>query len=256
MPLFQPAYVLRNPGVRNGHHRSQTRACDRAPSLIAEVKPSVSIAARALSPVPCRATRLTLDRVVGESLSHSKQPLASLLQSYSHPIFRIGPCQLFPSDDCSVYRVRNVCCVGAFFIRLFEISAALGDAELNRFDLHHAHCVFNENYPGALALIFHLREYPRHCVEHFPFNLGYCQKGSTLELPNAEAMLVRTVLWVYGDRHLYLLRGEREPFGTLYESEFGEQLADFFYFDGNKSQRLRGETINRGLHVVPFARKY
>ncbi len=47
---------------------------------------------------------------------------------------------------------------------------------LNRFDLFHAHMFLRG---GRLGLLFHCAEYPGEC-SHFPVNLGYCQRCTTL----------------------------------------------------------------------------
>ena len=50
---------------------------------------------------------------------------------------------------------------------------------LSRWDLFHAHA-FRSWRDGKLGLLFHAKEYPQQC-EAFPYNLGFCQRGSTLQ---------------------------------------------------------------------------
>lgn len=50
---------------------------------------------------------------------------------------------------------------------------------LSRWDLFHAHA-FRSWRDGKLGLLFHAKEYPQHC-EAFPYNLGFCQRGSSLQ---------------------------------------------------------------------------
>jgi len=49
---------------------------------------------------------------------------------------------------------------------------------LSRWDLFHAHA-FRSWDDGKLGLLFHAKEYPQEC-EAFPYNLGFCQRGSSL----------------------------------------------------------------------------
>lgn len=50
---------------------------------------------------------------------------------------------------------------------------------LSRWDLFHAHA-FRSWRDGKLGLLFHAKEYPQEC-EAFPYNLGFCQRGSSLK---------------------------------------------------------------------------
>lgn len=176
-------------------------------------------------------------------------PFEKILEPYSHPILRLGSCQLFPADDCNARRVRShhLC---LYMKSLFRTAAYLSDSRLSRYDLHHAHLYFNHS-EGILGLVFHAREYPAFDDNLFPFALGYCQKGSDLFLESECDMEQRTVLWIFGQENMVLLEAPaRWPFGTIYESELGRAMADIYFFEsrfGNK-----GECLNRGLHVVPF----
>lgn len=183
--------------------------------------------------------------IVGERF-----PLDRLLQSYSHAVYRIGACQLFPSDRCDARRVCDFL-VEQFFCSLFRHAAHVAGARLSRFDLYHAHMYFDPQ-SKLWGLLFHAKEYPAYCEDTFPYCLGFCQVGSDLKLEREEDMQQRSVLWVYGEEKLILLESwGRLPFGTVYETEFGIPLADVFFFDSRFGKKADG--LNRGLHVVPYA---
>lgn len=62
---------------------------------------------------------------------------------------------------------------------------------LDRFDLFHAHFFYSK--ANKLGLLFHAAEFPAHC-DAFPYFLGYCQQGSTLEYTEAR-MDFRNYVW-------------------------------------------------------------
>ncbi|PXF42165.1 hypothetical protein BWQ96_08085 [Gracilariopsis chorda] len=128
-----------------------------------------------------------------------------------------------------------------FLMDLFERVAFICDARLTRFDLFHAHLFFNGEH-NALGVLFHAKEYPAR-NEQMPYDLGYCQRGSDLEVC-CTSMKRRNVVWVFGQTGLALIEPfARAPFFTVFEDEFGVSVADFFYFTSG---------VNQGLHVVPF----
>lgn len=47
---------------------------------------------------------------------------------------------------------------------------------------------------GGLGLLFHAKEYPRYCPSTFPYSLGLCQLGSTLEV-DQRAMDTRNLVY-------------------------------------------------------------
>lgn len=176
-------------------------------------------------------------------------PFASLLEPYSHIVYRVGACQLFPADDCKARRFRSYE-LAMYFVSLFETAAIMSESQLSRYDLHHAHMYFDSSR-GILGLLFHTREYPSFDEHEFPFNLGYCQQMSTLAIESEKDMGCRTVLLTFGGNCLVLLDGpDRAPFGTIYESEFGRAVADIYYFESRFGSKDEG--LNRGLHVVPY----
>ena len=63
---------------------------------------------------------------------------------------------------------------------------------LSRWDLFHAHA-FRSWRDGKLGLLFHAKEYPQEC-EAFPYNLGFCQRGSSLRY-DTQGMDFRNLLF-------------------------------------------------------------
>ncbi|KAI9121851.1 hypothetical protein K1719_007241 [Acacia pycnantha] len=51
---------------------------------------------------------------------------------------------------------------------------------LNRYDLFHGH-LFLAVDSGRLAILFHAKEYPECDNEVFPYNMGFCQRGSKVK---------------------------------------------------------------------------
>ncbi|KAK9146936.1 hypothetical protein Sjap_006839 [Stephania japonica] len=81
---------------------------------------------------------------------------------------------------------------------LFELIASRGPSiglniTLNRFDLFHGH-VFLSSGNGRLGILFHAREYPAYDKNVFPYNMGYCQKGSCVACDGS--MNLRNILWL------------------------------------------------------------
>ncbi|KAK9086421.1 hypothetical protein Syun_028815 [Stephania yunnanensis] len=81
---------------------------------------------------------------------------------------------------------------------LFELIASRGPSiglniTLNRFDLFHGH-VFLASGNGRLGILFHAREYPAYDKSLFPYNMGYCQKGSCVARDGS--MNLRNILWL------------------------------------------------------------
>lgn len=64
--------------------------------------------------------------------------------------------------------------------------------QLTRWDLFHAH-VFYIKQQKSLGLLFHAKEYPQQC-EAFPYNLGYCQRGSPMQF-DGRGMDFRNLLY-------------------------------------------------------------
>lgn len=131
-------------------------------------------------------------------------------------------------------------CVPAHVMYL-ENEACVDVLTNRRFDLFHGH-IFWERDSGRLGILFHCKEHPAWHDEHFPYRLGYCQDGSTLQLAlQPRAMDFRNVVFFAGrlaaldvspdsPLHDALLHDGTRPLRTVYESDFGEPAADVNYF--------------------------
>lgn len=176
-------------------------------------------------------------------------PFRDIVESYSHRVDLYGRCQLFPADDCAVHRISCYALTG-FFISLFETAAELSGAALSRYDLFHGHVFFNRT-EQILGVLFHAKEYPAFEEDIFPYELGFCQSGSNLFLNGGCEMERRSVLWVFGEEGMGLVESsDRLPFGTVYEGEFGEAIADLFYFESRFQWGRR--RLNVGLHIAVY----
>jgi len=217
--------------------------------ILRNVDPVVHVSSTSLTPTMTPQVLEVLNEVRVALQREESFPLSSLLEPYSHQIFRIGPCQPFPSDDCGARRISDHSTT-SYIVELFQTAATCAKASLNRFDLHHGHMFFNKS-SSSLGIVFHAKEYLKYCPQTFPFDLGYCQRGSYVILNDAADMQVRTVLWIFGVNKIVLLdSSSRMPFGTVYEREFGDVVADIYFFQGRFQDRA--ENLNRGVHVVPF----
>lgn len=71
--------------------------------------------------------------------------------------------------------------VSTFFRLLFENVACAAGVQLSVNDLFHTHLF----QPGEnLGFLFHAREYPAYDLETFRYDLGFCQRTSTLKRRN------------------------------------------------------------------------
>ena len=77
--------------------------------------------------------------------------------------------------------------------------------QLTRWDLFHAHCFVTPKGRG-LGMLFHAKEYPRMDAQAFPYNLGYCQRGSPLGF-DARAMDLRNLLFYKVGRLAFSVAG-------------------------------------------------
>ncbi|KAI3900698.1 hypothetical protein MKW92_003332 [Papaver armeniacum] len=87
--------------------------------------------------------------------------------------------------------------INKYFAFLFELIASRGpevgfNVSLNRFDLFHGHLILATN-SGRLGILFHAKEHPA-LDKVFPYNMGYCQKGSNMVYD--ESMNFRNILWL------------------------------------------------------------
>ncbi|KAL2566908.1 hypothetical protein AAZX31_19G219300 [Glycine max] len=81
---------------------------------------------------------------------------------------------------------------------LFELIVDRGpsvglDVALNRFDLFHGH-LFLALDSGRLGILFHAKEYPAYDKQVFPYNMGFCQRGSNVTYD--DSMNLRNILWL------------------------------------------------------------
>ncbi|KAK1440460.1 hypothetical protein QVD17_06287 [Tagetes erecta] len=81
---------------------------------------------------------------------------------------------------------------------LFKLIADRGpkvglNVSLNRFDFFHGHLfIAADGRVGNYR--FHAKEYPAYDEEVFPYNMGYCQKGSNVTYD--DSMNLRNILWL------------------------------------------------------------
>ncbi|XP_057961140.1 uncharacterized protein LOC131153105 [Malania oleifera] len=145
---------------------------------------------------------------------------------------------------------------------LFELIAARGpsiglNVSLSRYDLFHGH-LFIASDSRRLGILFHAKEYPACEKEIFPYNMGYCQLGSTVTYD--DSMNFRNILWLAplpGDSTEpwaapgVLVVLDAHPGGiiyrdlipeyvkyvrTIYEDDFGEVVVDVNYLNvGDKT---------------------
>nr|POE76004.1 hypothetical protein CFP56_53523 [Quercus suber] len=60
-------------------------------------------------------------------------------------------------------------------------------------DFFHGH-LFLAVDTGRLGILFHAKEYPAYDKEVFPYNMGFCQKGSNVKYD--DSMNLRNILWL------------------------------------------------------------
>ncbi|XP_059648481.1 uncharacterized protein LOC132294589 [Cornus florida] len=140
---------------------------------------------------------------------------------------------------------------------LFEIIAARAPSiglniSLNRYDLFHGH-IFLATDTGRLGILFHAKEYPAYEKKVFPYNMGYCQKGSNVTY--GDSMNLRNILWLAplpsNSAKAWLAPGvlvvlDAHPGGiiytdlipeyvnyarTIYEDDLGDVVADVNYLN-------------------------
>jgi hypothetical protein len=187
-------------------------------------------------------------------LPSSISPISRLRQVLQYPPLRhsatrIDRCLQFGREE----RVHACCdeAVSWLLRALFAVARELCDARIDRFDLHHAHWWINED-ANTCGLLFHAHEYPV-CNEEFGYELGFCQRESTLVLASNNEMTMRNVLWVVGEDEIRLLDPTRivgkEMHGvwTVDEGLFGHRVADVFYF-GTAKPNPWGEKV----YIVPY----
>ncbi|KAH0462455.1 hypothetical protein IEQ34_010030 [Dendrobium chrysotoxum] len=157
--------------------------------------------------------------------------------------------------------------LNSYFEFLFELiverAPSVGmNVSLNRYDLFHGH-LFLASDSGRLGILFHAREYPAYERKRFPYNLGFCQTGSTVIYD--DSMNLRNILWLAplpsNVTKAWLAPGtlvvlDAHPGGviyeklvpdyvdfvrTVYEDDFGEVVVDVNYL--NLDNAAPGERI-------------
>ncbi|KAJ8619515.1 hypothetical protein MRB53_028044 [Persea americana] len=88
--------------------------------------------------------------------------------------------------------------LNSYLAFLFEMIVARGpsaglNVSLSRYDLFHGH-LFLATDSGRLGILFHAKEYPAYEKEVFPYNMGYCQRGSHVIYD--DEMNLRNILWL------------------------------------------------------------
>ncbi|XP_020212403.1 uncharacterized protein LOC109796950 isoform X1 [Cajanus cajan] len=135
------------------------------------------------------------------------------------------------------------------------------DVKLNRFDLFHGH-LFLAVDSGRLGILFHAKEYPAYDKQVFPYNMGFCQRGSNVTYD--DSMNLRNILWLApmpGDSdESWVAPGvlvvlDARPDGiiyrdlipdyvnfarTIYEDDFGDVAVDVNYLNvGSKTRNYQ-----------------
>jgi hypothetical protein len=88
--------------------------------------------------------------------------------------------------------------VNSYFEFLFHLIESRGpsvglNVSLSRYDLFHGH-LFLASESGRLGILFHAKEYPAYDKKVFPYNMGYCQRGSDVKYN--DSMNLRNILWL------------------------------------------------------------
>ncbi|XP_027350521.1 uncharacterized protein LOC113861722 isoform X2 [Abrus precatorius] len=106
-------------------------------------------------------------------------------------------------DRCELTRTpygRRFICeeLNLYLQFLFELIVDRGpsvglNVALSRFDLFHGH-LFLATGSGRLGILFHAKEYPAYDKQVFPFNMGFCQRGSNVTYD--DSMNLRNILWL------------------------------------------------------------
>ncbi|KAJ3169253.1 hypothetical protein HDU88_001050 [Geranomyces variabilis] len=209
--------------------------------------PLPKFATKLILPTPAPATRRQLSLFRTAVLARNLTSLLSPINGFHYPTF--AKCEL-TKDENPVLPFTNPA-LEDYFTTVFTSIPKLTSKKLalSRFDLFHAH-VFANTATGTAGVVFHSREYPAQNSKTFPYNLGFCQVGSDEPFDDS-VMRRRNLVWVMdsaaggGSAALYWIdmaskTGNADvdavlqdgPFYTLYESDLGHVLADFYYLKG------------------------
>lgn len=111
---------------------------------------------------------------------------------------------------------------------------------------------------GTLGVLFHAAEYPAYDPVSFPYDLGYCQRGSDVRDASPAALATRSVVWcgralVLDARALPALFDPLlRPLGTALEEDFGTPIADVYFLPWTRGRR--GEEVGQLLGAGADAR--
>ena len=225
---------------------SSIGSCLQAPKLPQSVNQDLS--------VMCAALQAKSAASLENQRRHTKHfsCLETLLMPYPQTVYPVGRCFVFPRHD-NIYRPRTIEQY-SFFKALFVAISRLQKVSIGIHDLHHGHMFYNTS-ADRLGILFHHTEYPSYCEKTFPYNLGYCQRGSNVSWTN-DRRRSRNVLWMLGARWIVaidcsegsqnecLIMEEKKELATIDETLFGDvRVADLFYFE---------QGINRGVHIAPY----
>ncbi|XP_072985267.1 uncharacterized protein [Typha latifolia] len=151
--------------------------------------------------------------------------------------------------------------LNSYLAFLFELIVMRGpsiglNVSLSRYDLFHGH-LFLATGTGRLGILFHAKEYPAYEEKVFPFNMGYCQRGSNVVYD--DSMNLRNILWLapmpstvtrsweapgvmvildaHPDGIIYkkLIPEYVQFVRTVYEDDFGEVAVDVNYLNVNNA---------------------
>mmetsp|Transcript_5446 Transcript_5446/g.14631 ORF Transcript_5446/g.14631 Transcript_5446/m.14631 type:complete len:291 (+) Transcript_5446:917-1789(+) len=162
-----------------------------------------------------------------------------------------GRCDLYPARD----RMRQFratpdgAAIEQLLVQLFRSAASSRElarlrggrnVQLDQFDLHHAHVVFNEER-REFAVVMHCAEHPQYHSQLLPAALGFCQVGSPLT-PTRALLATRNVLFFEraAPRSLAAVRAAhprarpallRGSVATLFERDLGQPLFDVVFLD-------------------------
>ncbi|KAJ3153723.1 hypothetical protein HDU86_005055 [Geranomyces michiganensis] len=216
--------------------------------------PLPKFATKLILSTPSPTTRRQLNLFRTASLARNLTSLLSPINGFHYPTF--AKCEL--TKDSNPVLPFTSTALEDYFTTIFTSIPKLTSQKLalSRFDLFHAH-VFANTATGTAGVVFHSREYPAQDAAKFPFNLGFCQVGSDEPFDDA-VMRRRNLVWMMdstaaGGGSLYWIDMARKtgnadvdavlqegPFYTLYESDLGHVLADFYY--------LKGEALGVSLY--------
>ncbi|KAJ2997053.1 hypothetical protein HDV02_005923 [Globomyces sp. JEL0801] len=188
---------------------------------------------------PSLALKLQLNKLFLSVANQSFTPYIG--EKIQYPKF--GRCSL-EKDDNSTYTLSNPV-LQSFFTGLFRTATTQKpiSTALSQFDLFHGHLFYN-NEVQTMGIVFHAKEYPK-LSDEFPYNLGFCQRNSTLQY-NQAVMAKRNLLWLFNPnlkksgKLLQLDASKKsgilkideelpvEPFYTLYEYNLGKLVSDLY----------------------------